>query len=147
GMTDVRHFPPKSAPDRAWASWNALKQALPSDPARFEAFSRRYRRHQPFHAENVERPTQIVGERRQAKLGAHFFEAAQRGMRRRGANEGPKLAQNVPSKTHRRAEADGLPQARPRPTDWGARLEKHRIIYKKHADGRTRMQKEAKAKD
>ena len=49
---------------------------MPPDPARFETFSCRQGGHQLFHAKDVERSTQIVGERRQAKLGAHFFEAA-----------------------------------------------------------------------
>jgi hypothetical protein len=42
----------------------------------FGIFSRRHGRHQLFHAKDVERPAQIVGERRQAELGAHLFEAS-----------------------------------------------------------------------
>ncbi len=35
-----------------------------------------HRRHQLFHAEDVERPAEIVDERRQAELTTHFFETA-----------------------------------------------------------------------
>src|SRR5271165_5368264 len=50
--------------------------------ARFEVIrrgltppSRPNRRHQAFNADHVDGPSQIIGKRRQAELGANFFEA------------------------------------------------------------------------
>jgi hypothetical protein len=74
GWRPSRHFPPLLASFELPGTF--LKQPSWLDPARFRLFSRRHGRYQLFHAKNVERPAQIVGERRQAELGAHFLEAA-----------------------------------------------------------------------
>ena len=69
-------FRAEIAPMASWKAWEDRHGRFCHETTRFGPLSGGDGRHHLVHAENVERSPQIVDERCQAEVGAHFFQAA-----------------------------------------------------------------------